>query len=146
MAMAEAKARFDRIQQTIGEGVPNATVTDALNNSVIVSLRSQYLDLAAKAAEIEARVGPGHMAVTKLHDRMAELLLSIRAEEHALAGSYASEYQIAKARESEVAATIGKLVGEHKKGAKPKSRCVTLKVRPIPSVTYTATSCRSFRR
>ena len=112
MAMADAKARFDRIQQTISEGVPSATVTDALNNSVIVSLRSQYLDLAARAAEIETRVGPGHMAVAKLHERMNELLLSIRAEEQRLAGSYASEYQIAKARESELAATIAKLVGE----------------------------------
>lgn len=115
MAMAEAKARFDRIQQTISEGVPSATVTDALNNSVIVTLRSQYLDLSARAAEIEARVGQGHMAVTKLHDRMGELLLAIRAEEQRLAGSYASEYQIAKARESEVVVAIAKLVGEAQK-------------------------------
>lgn len=114
MAMAEAKARFERIQQTIREGVPSATVTDALNNSVIVRLRSQYLDLASRAAEIESRVGPGHLAVARLHERMSELLLSIRAEEQRLAGSYASEYEIAKARESEIAVAITKLFGEAK--------------------------------
>lgn len=128
MAMAEAKARFDRIQQTISEGKPSATVTDALNNSVIVALRSQYLDLSARAAEIEGRVGQGHMAVTKLHDRMNELLLAIRAEEQRLAGSYASEYQIAKAREAEVAAAIAKLAGESEK----KSRA-EVKMRDIES-------------
>jgi polysaccharide biosynthesis transport protein len=128
MAMAEAKARFDRIQQTISEGKPSATVTDALNNSVIVALRSQYLDLSARAAEIEGRVGPGHMAVTKLHDRMGELLLAIRAEEQRLAGSYASEYQIAKAREAEVATAIAKLAGETEK----KSRA-EVKMRDIES-------------
>lgn len=114
MAMAEAKARFERIKHTISEGVPSATVTDALNNSIIVRLRTQYLDLAAKASEIEARVGPGHLAVTKLHERMSELLISIRAEEQRLAGSYASEYEIAKARESEVAIAISKMVGDAK--------------------------------
>ncbi len=58
----------------LAKGCRAATVTDALNNSVIVSLRSQYLDLAARAAEIETRVGPEHMAVAKLHERMNELL------------------------------------------------------------------------
>src|SRR5262249_14017616 len=58
MAMADAKARYERIQQTIKEATPTATVSDALSNSVIVRLRSQYLDLSANAAEIEARAGP----------------------------------------------------------------------------------------
>lgn len=117
IAMTDAKARFDRIQQTISEGIPSETVTDALTNSVIVRLRSQYLDLTAKAAEIEARVGPEHMAVIKIHERANELLASIRAEEQRIAGSYASEYQIAKARENQLAATIAKLVEETKKGS-----------------------------
>lgn len=112
MAMAEAKARFDRIQNTISEGSPNATVTDALNNSVIVRLRSQYLDLASKAAELQSRVGAGHIAVVKLHERMGEVHASIRAEEQRIAGSYASEYEIAKARESELAAAVNVLVDE----------------------------------
>lgn len=115
LAMADAKARFERLQQTISEGVPTETVTDALNNSVIVRLRSQYLDLAAKASEIESRVGPEHLAVARLHERMNELQASIRAEEQRLAGSYASEYQIAKARESELATAVSKLQGEANK-------------------------------
>ena len=62
IAMTEAKARLDRIQQTTKEGVPSATVADTLNNGVIVTLRSQYRDLAARVTEIEARVGSEHMA------------------------------------------------------------------------------------
>jgi succinoglycan biosynthesis transport protein ExoP len=112
VAMAEAKTRLDRIQQAMSEGIPSATVTDALSNSVIIKLRSQYVDLAAKFAELENRVGPGHIAVVKLKEQMDELRILIRAEEERIAGSYATEYQIAKARENELAAAAAHLVGE----------------------------------
>ena len=114
VVMAEAKARIARIQQVSKDGVPNATVTDVLNSGVIAKLRSQYLDLATKASEIESRVGQQHAAVVKLHERMADLRSSIREEEQRFAGSYASEYEIAKARESELAATLAQLSGEAK--------------------------------
>jgi len=114
VAMAEAKARIERIQQQTKDGVPSATVSDVLNSGVIAKLRSQYLDLATKAAEVGSRVGRDHAAVVKLHERMAELRLSIREEEQRIAGSYASEYAIAKARESELAGTLAQLAGEAK--------------------------------
>ena len=63
-ATAEAKARLDRIQQISSEEIPSATVTDELNNGVINTIRTHYLDLAAKAAELSTRVGPGHAAVS----------------------------------------------------------------------------------
>lgn len=132
IAMADAKARHERLQHTINEGVPSATVTDALNNSVIVKLRSQYLELSGKASEIESRVGPDHLAVSKLHERMSELQASIRAEEQRLAGSYASEYEIAKAREAELAAAVAKLDAE----AKTKSQA-QVTMRDIESSTET---------
>ena len=113
--MADAKARFDRIQEIAREGIPGATFIDALNNSTILKLRSQYMDLAAKATEIESHVGhvgPSHQAIVKLNERMAELRRSIQEEEQRIAGSYASEYQIAKAREGELAASMAELMGE----------------------------------
>jgi succinoglycan biosynthesis transport protein ExoP len=112
MAVADAKARFDRIQQTLTDGNQSATVPDALNNAVIVRLRGQYMDLAARLAEIEPRVPPGHGSVAKFREQMSELRELIRAEEERIAGSYASEYQIAKARESGLSAAVAQLVGE----------------------------------
>ena len=112
IAMAEAKTRLDRIQQTTNEVVPSATVPDTLNNSVIVTLRTQYRDLAARVTEIESRVGSEHMAVVKLRNRMDEVGRAIRDEEQRIAASYASEYQIAKARNSELAAAVAQLTGE----------------------------------
>ena len=111
-ATAEAKARLDRIRQITTEGVPNATVTDALNNSVITRLRAQYLDLAARAADLSSRVGPGHSTVVKIHEQMDELRKSIRTEQQRIADAYASDYEIAKARERALADSLSRLVQE----------------------------------
>jgi succinoglycan biosynthesis transport protein ExoP len=105
-ALAEAKARLDRAQQQSSEEIPSA------NNEVIVKLRSEYLELATKAGEIASRVGEKHTAVVRLRQRMDQLHAAIRDEQHRIVDSYASEYQIAKTRESELAATVAKLVGE----------------------------------
>ena len=127
IALAEAKARLDRIQQMADAGMAIAGVTTAalidalsnqtsartgaisfaLNNSDIVRLRVQYRDLAARAAEIESHVGPGHLAAIKVRERMEELRASIREEEQRIADSYAHEYDMAKARESELSAKRG---------------------------------------
>jgi succinoglycan biosynthesis transport protein ExoP len=78
----------------------------------LTKLRLEYRDVAAKAAELESSVGPAHIAVIKLHNKMDELRKSIRDEERRVADSYANEYQIAKTRESELAAAMAQSVGE----------------------------------
>lgn len=125
LAVAEAKERIDLLQRTDGEGILAAVGTDALlnparsgkinfalNNSDLVKLRGQYRDLSAKATELEARVGRKHGAVVKLRDQMEALRASIRAEEKRITDVYVSEYQIAKAREAELTASVAQLAGE----------------------------------
>ncbi len=107
IALTEAKARLEGIRQMSGDGMMSTAATDALTK-----LRSEYRDVAAKAGELEVSVGARHFAVVKLHKRMDELRKSIRDEEQRIADSYANEYQIAKTRESELAATMAQLVGE----------------------------------
>jgi len=126
IATVEAKARLDRIKKMGVEGILDFATTEALgnvnkaggpinyalNNTDIMRLREQYRSLAAKAKELEAHVGPTHLVVLKLHERMDELHKSIEEEEKRIADSYASEYQIAAARENEVAANLTQLVGK----------------------------------
>lgn len=125
IAVAEAKERLDRINQTSGDGVTTAMTTDALlnasrsgvinnalNNSDIVKLRSQYRDLTARETEIEARVGPSHAVVIRLRQQIEVLRSAIQAEEGRLADAYANEYRVAQGREKELAASVAQLVGE----------------------------------
>jgi succinoglycan biosynthesis transport protein ExoP len=110
--LAETQARLERVRSKGGGGVEATAVTGALNDSVIVKLRTQYLDLQGKALEIQSRVEPGHEALTKIHRQMDDLQAAIRAEDERLA---ASEYENAKAREEELAATMQRLINESKK-------------------------------
>jgi polysaccharide biosynthesis transport protein len=120
LAVAEAKARLDRIQQARGDSVVHMMMVDstlnpasprsgainlALNNSDISKLRLQYRELSSKASEIEAIVGPQHIAVVKLRERIEELRKSIQEEEKQITEAYASEYQMATVRENEIAAS-----------------------------------------
>ena len=67
--MAESRARFERAGQG-DDALAQAAFTP--DNELITRLRTQYLELTSRATEIGRRVGNGHAAVTKLHQRMEE--------------------------------------------------------------------------
>jgi polysaccharide biosynthesis transport protein len=110
VSVADAKARLDRIQQAGPDAVTNFSV--ALNNPDIAKLRDQYRELATKADQIQAIVGPTHMAVIKLHNQMAQLRTAIGEEEKRIADTSLSDYQIATTREREIASTVAQSVGQ----------------------------------
>jgi polysaccharide biosynthesis transport protein len=127
IAVAEAKARLDRIQRMGAESIMNVIAADvgsnpevarsgrlnwALTNAEILRLRTQYRELTSRAAEIESIVGPNHSAVLKLRDRIDDLHKSIQEEEQRIADAYANEYQMAAVRESELAASKSQSIGE----------------------------------
>ncbi len=47
-ATAEAKARLDRINEVMAQPVQDASIADALNNQIIVKLRTEYLEMAGR--------------------------------------------------------------------------------------------------
>jgi polysaccharide biosynthesis transport protein len=134
VAIAEAKARLERVEQMSSEGLLTNLDTEvrtmrdsrkvgagslnfALNNTDLASLRAQYRDLLAKVSEVEPRVSPGHEAVVKLHRKMDELLAAIKDEELRITDSYANEYELAKAREKMLVGSLAQVVGETETGS-----------------------------
>ena len=146
-ATAEAKARLDRMKQVSQQGIPDATVADAISNTVITRLRAQYLDLAAREADLSPRLGANHVVVVRLRDQMAELKQSVRTEEQRIADSYASDYAIAFAREHSLTDTLSRLVGVASVSgqAQVKMRGPS-KVPPTPIVTCTTAFLKNIRR
>ncbi len=120
IAVAQAKARLDGINQTAagdakrtsGAGISNngAKASVALNNSDILRLRSELRDVTAKATQAESEFGRNHAAVIKLRRQMDELRASIRDQEQLIADTSANEYETAKARETGLASAVAKLV------------------------------------
>jgi uncharacterized protein involved in exopolysaccharide biosynthesis len=52
-----------------------------MTNTEIVRLRTEYQDLAVKAAEVASIVGPNHAVVAKIRERMDYLRKQIQGEE-----------------------------------------------------------------
>ncbi|MCP3368344.1 polysaccharide biosynthesis tyrosine autokinase [Bradyrhizobium cajani] len=111
-ATSEAKARLDRIEQVRKMDVSEGAVADTLKNEVITRLRNQYMDLSAREANISGRYGADHAAAANLRDQMEELRRNIRAELGRIAGSYRSDYEIARTREENLERSLATLVSE----------------------------------
>ena len=85
----------------------------ALNNSDLVRLRAQYRELVGEgdrfgvARRPEARRRREASKADRCRPQAA-----IHAEEKRIADVYVNEYQVAKARETELAATVAQLAGE----------------------------------
>lgn len=109
---AEAKARLDRMSDIMKQTLPDASVTDALKNEVIIRLRSQYLELASKQAIWAAKYGANHLATIGLRTQMQEIRSRITEEMQKIAESYKSEYEIALARENSIRSSLAQSVSE----------------------------------
>ena len=115
---AEAKARFERVQQVLVAGdvdpvaATTATVADTLHNEVISKLRSQYLEYDARASDWAQKYGPNHLAVVNLRNQMGELRRTISEELRRTAQTYQSDYEIAKQREISVQRSLDQIVSD----------------------------------
>ena len=109
-ATAEAKARLDRIQIVTKQDIPDAAVTDSLNSTVINQLRSQYLEYDRRYQLYLSRYGPTHLAVVNLQNLMVALQRSMADELNRIAESYKSTYEITKAAEESLQASLAQQV------------------------------------
>ena len=108
--VAEAKARWDRVEEILKGDPSDATITESLRNDVIVKLRQQFLDVARREAELSARYGFKHMAAVNLRNEKNQLLDNIKDELRRIAQSYKSDYEIAKLRETTLKNSLDSLV------------------------------------
>jgi polysaccharide biosynthesis transport protein len=113
---AEAQSKLNRVLEILqaeDRSAPvddTATVTDSLHDDVVIRLRQQYLDLAARESDWSTRYGSNHLAAVHLHNQMDEIRRSIAHELHSLAQTYKSDYEIAKSREEAVQKRLNDIV------------------------------------
>ena len=67
--------------------ISGAAQAQGVTNTEIIRLRALYQDLASRAADIAARVGPNHLAVVKVRERMDDLRKQIQEEERRIGGT-----------------------------------------------------------
>ena len=108
---ARAKARYDRIRALVDTGQTSAVVSDALDSSVINTLRQKYLDSSKREAEITSRLGPNHIQAVRLRAEMKEYERLMFEELSRIADSYLNDYEVAKAREDSLRDSVGAATG-----------------------------------
>ncbi|WJH39653.1 polysaccharide biosynthesis tyrosine autokinase [Aliirhizobium terrae] len=99
---ARAQARYDRLQSIIQSGQTDAIVTDALESSVINTLREKYLDASKRESEISKRLGPDHIQAARLRQEMGEYNRLMFDELRRISESYQSELEVAQSRERQI--------------------------------------------
>lgn len=109
---SEAQAKLARIDEIMREEVPDANVTDALRNEVIIKLRNQYVDLQKRAADLTLRIGPEHQAVINVRNDMREARRSMLEELRRIAAGYKSDYEISKARLESIQSSLLEMVSQ----------------------------------
>lgn len=102
-----ALARLDRIEQIIKAADDindhtTGTVADTLNSPIINQLRTKYLDLLNREADLSARVGTNHLAVVNMQRQIREIRNSILDELKRISETYKSDFEIAKQRQADV--------------------------------------------
>jgi polysaccharide biosynthesis transport protein len=114
----EMRARLGRIDAALSDpaktNLINATADEALSNQLIVKLRTQYLDLAAREAELSEKYGSDHLAVVSVRDNMRRIRTSILNELQRLREAYKSDYEFAHQTEE--------LINQQLQGALAESR------------------------
>jgi exopolysaccharide transport family protein len=107
---AAARSKYEQLRQVTPERLRSAAASvDVLQSSVVSNLRGQYADAARQQAEREARYGSGHPAVTTGRAQVADLERQITAEISRIVTSAKSEYEIAKARQESLEASLDEL-------------------------------------
>lgn len=118
IAMAEARARIERLEQSDPETRDMFTP----DNELIGKLRTQYMDIKSRILDIESRVGKGHEAAAKLNLRLEEVNAAIAAEKKKIADTYKRDYELAKARYEELASTTAEVMGEERSTSDVQAR------------------------
>jgi exopolysaccharide transport family protein len=111
-ASTEAKARLDRIQEILKMGIPDASVVDSLRSEIVIRLRNQYLDLAAREGILSQRYGSDHQAAINVRAQMEQISQSITDELRRIAESTKSDYEIATAREQSLKNKLADIVSD----------------------------------
>jgi succinoglycan biosynthesis transport protein ExoP len=109
---AEARARLDRIRDVVRGGIPDASITDALRNEVLIRLRQDYLDVTRREQDWASRFGPNHGATIQLRADRNRLEQSMIAELKRMSENYASDFEIAKSKEDAALRELNELMSK----------------------------------
>lgn len=108
---AEKLARFQQAARFRDDGTDLSTLPEIIRSNTVSQLRTQQADLMRREADLSATYGPSYPAITQIRAQRAGYDKAIAAEIRRLMTTLRNDYEVARAREDAMRATINKLSG-----------------------------------
>lgn len=103
---AEARSRLDQVRESSARAGPTGSLPEALQSSVIASLRAQYAQLASTEAEMRSTFGPRHPTLANIEAQIAKINGQIDREVARVSSGLRNEYEAARSREQSLEASL----------------------------------------
>lgn len=115
---ASASARYNQFKSIVDQGpegaVNNAAISSGqTDNSVIQDLRTRYISVSRREAEITTNFGADHPQAVQLRSEKEDLTRQIFQELQQLTSSYRNEFEVARSREASLRQNIEHLTGKN---------------------------------
>jgi exopolysaccharide transport family protein len=106
---AEARAKFDQVENIVKNHADPGTLEQALQSEVIARLRTQYADVAKNLADVSSKFGPQHPLVVNARAQRRETKKLIDEEVHRILESTRQAYKVAQSREDALTKSLSNL-------------------------------------
>jgi exopolysaccharide transport family protein len=106
---AEARAKFEQVQNIAKTKADPGTLDQALSSEVIARLRSQYADVSKNLADVSSKYGPQHPMVVNARAQVRETQKLINEEVQRILDSTRQAYQVAQSREEALQKSLDNL-------------------------------------
>jgi exopolysaccharide transport family protein len=108
---AEAKAKYDQVQQLAKTGGDPGGINAALSSETIAKLRAQYADIAKNEADLSSKYGVRHPLVANVRAQLKDTQRLINDEIRRVLESTKHDYDVAKSREASLQQSFDQLQG-----------------------------------
>lgn len=109
---AEKKAKYDQAQQLTAKGGNLQAIPDVVRSTVISDMRKQQSELARKEADLVSRYTEQHPQVVNTRAERRDLERSISNEVGRILSNLKNDYEVAKAREASLQASVTQAAGD----------------------------------
>jgi exopolysaccharide transport family protein len=106
---AEARAKFEQVQNIVQNHADPGTLEQALQSEVIARLRTQYADVAKNLADLSSKFGPQHPQVVNARAQLRETKKLIDEEVHRILDNTQQAYKVAQSREDALTKSLANL-------------------------------------
>jgi succinoglycan biosynthesis transport protein ExoP len=108
---AEARAKFDQVQQMAKSGGDPGAIDAAISSDIITKLRTQYADIAKSRADLTAKYGDQHPQVANVRAQLRDTQRLINEELRRIVQSTRHDYDVAQSREKSLQKSFEDLQG-----------------------------------